>query len=148
MKKIYSALIVLSFMLLCGCTQYNGHIGPVFGSWSLVAMTEDGVPIALEDETVFSFQNEVVQVVKLVNPPFSVLTRYGNFKIEDDVMTLRFQSAPTSSDSYMYMAPDWLHFPQDASQIRLEVRKLNGSEMTLNLDSEGKTIGYSFKKTW
>lgn len=148
MRKLYLAMIVLSLSLICGCTQYNGHIGPIFGSWSLVAMTEDGLPIDLADETVFSFQNEVVRVVKLVDPPFSSLSRYGNFTLSDDVLTLRFQSKPTASDSHLYLTPDWLHFPQDGSAIRFDVKKLSGSEMQLTLYSDGKTYGYSFKKTW
>ena len=148
MRNLYFAMIVLSLFLFSGCTQYNGYIGPIFGSWSLVAMTEDGLPMDLDDETVFSFQNEVVRVVKLVDPPFSSLSRYGNFTLSDDVLTLRFQSEPTASDSHLYLTPDWLHFPQDGSAIRLDVKKLSGSEMMLTLDADGKTFGYSFKKTW
>lgn len=141
-------MIVLSLTLMCGCTQYNGYIGPIFGSWSLVAMTEDGVPVDYGDDTVFSFQNEIVRVIRLVDPPYSSLTRYGNFTLSDDLLTLRFQSDPTPSGSYMYTTPDWLNFPEDGAPIRLEIRKLNGSEMVLVLENGGKTFGYSFKKTW
>ncbi len=148
MRKLYFAMIVLSLILNCGCTQYNGYIGPIFGSWSLMSMTEDGLPIELEDETVFSFQNEVVRVVRLVNPPFSSLTRFGNFTLSDDVLTMKFQHKPTSSDSYLYVMPDWLHFPQDEEPLRFEVKTLNGSEMTLVLYTDEKTYCYNFKKTW
>lgn len=141
-------MIVLSLTLMCGCTQYNGHIGPIFGSWSLVGITEDGLPLELADETVFSFQNEVVRVVKLVNPPYYALSRYGNFTLSSDVLTLRFQSEPTPSDSHLFLTPDWLYFPQDGSPIIFEIRKLSGSEMVLALDNDGKTYVYSFKKTW
>lgn len=148
MRKPLFAMIVLTAALLCGCTQYNGHIGPIFGSWSLVAMSEDGIPMDLDDETIFSFQNEVVRVVKLTNPPYSSVSRYGNFTLSDDVLTLRFQSEPTASDSHLYITPDWLHFPQDGSPIVLDVKKLSSSEMKLTLDTDGKTYCYSFKKTW
>lgn len=148
MKKIYLALIVMSCAILCGCTQYNGHIGPIFGSWSLMSITEDGVPVDLGDETVFSFQNEVVRVVRLVDPPYSSMTKYGNFTLSDDVLTLRFQAKPTPSGSYMYVTPDWLYFPTDGQPIVFKVVRLNGSEMELSLDTEGATYGYSFKKTW
>ena len=79
MKKIYSALIVLTLTLMCSCTQYNGHIGPLFGSWSLVEMTADGLPLELTDESVFSFQNEVVRVVRLVDPPYTPHTVSSSF---------------------------------------------------------------------
>lgn len=141
-------MIVLSLTLICGCTQYNGHIGPIFGSWSLVGITEDGQPLELADETVFSFQNEVVRVVKLVDPPYSSMSRYGNFTLSSDVLTLRFQSKPTPSGSNLFVTPDWLHFPQDGSPIIFEIRKLGGSEMVLAFDNDGKSYVYSFKKTW
>ncbi len=148
MRKLNLALTMLSLILMCSCTQYNGHIGPIFGSWSLVAITEDGLPIELDDETVFSFQNEVVRVARLVDPPYSTTFRYGNFSLSDDVLTLKFQAKPTPSDSYLYVTPDWLHFPLDGNPIHLEIRKLTGSEMSFTLDNDGKIYGYSFKKTW
>lgn len=145
---IHTAISALLIILLGGCTQNDGHIGPIFGSWSLVAMTEDGEPIDPGVETVFSFQNEIVRVVKLVDPPFSTIDRYGNFSIADDVLTLRFQAKPTQSGSYMFVTPDWLHFPKDGNLINFDVRKLEGSRMELSLDIGGKIFGYTFKKTW
>lgn len=147
MKKIFSTFLVLSLILLCGCTQYNGYIGPIFGSWSLTEITENGVPIDMEDETVFSFQNELVRVVRHVNPPYSYVSKYGNFTLSDNVLTLKFQTKETAPDK-MYLIPDWLHFPQDNPNIQFKVDKLDGSRMKLTLLSDGKTYGYSFRKTW
>ncbi len=148
MKKSFIAFIVLSLSLLCGCTQYNGHIGPIFGSWALVDVTEDGSNVSLDDETVFSFQNEVVQVLRLTDAPYEVEARYGNFSISDEYLTLKFQSQPTADGSYKYMVPDWLYFPEDGKPIQFDVRKLNGSEMILSLDSGSKVLVYTFKKTY
>lgn len=148
MKKIITSFVVLAFFLLCGCTQNNGHIGPIFGSWALVGIAQDGVPLRLEEETVFSFQNKIVQVTKLVDPPYTVLIRYGNFTISDDVLTMKFQLTPTPADSYMYIIPDWLYFPHGEDQLHFDVRKLKGSEMILGLETGEKTLIYSFKKTW
>lgn len=148
MKKIYLVIIGLALLIMSGCTQYNGYIGPIFGSWALVEMTENGEPMQIEYETIFSFQNEVVQVLKLIDPPYTVMPRYGNFSISEDVLTLKFQDKPTPDDSYKYMTPEWLHFPEDGLPIHFDVKKLNGSEMILSLDNEGKVYGYSFKKTW
>ena len=135
-------------LILCGCTQNNGHLGPLFGSWSLVEMTKNGLIIELGDETVFSFQNEIVSVVRYVNPPYTVVTKYGNFSHIGNDLTLIYQPSPTPSGSNIYMAPEWLHFPKDENIINFKVRKLTGSEMELVLDSDGMTMGYSFKKTW
>lgn len=148
MKKLYFAILAISLSLLCGCTQYNGHIGPIFGSWALVEMTEDALPVEVPYETVFSFQNKVVRVMRLVDPPFSAGTNYGEFTLSDDLLTLNFQPLPTPSGSGMYMTPDWLHFPQGGVPVRLDVRHLTGSQMTLSLDNDGKTYVYYFEKTW
>lgn len=150
-RKQRSLLLLLAlFCMLLGCTQNNGHIGPIFGSWALTRMTQDGVPLEIntEDETVVSFQNEIVKIVRLVNFPYSSLTRYGNFTQSDKVLTMKFQIGPTSSGSNMYTAPDWLHFPQNGEPIHFKVEKLNGSEMELRLDSGGSLYVYLFKKTW
>lgn len=143
-----AAMLIASFSLLFGCTQNDGHIGPIFGSWSLTGMTEDGVAADMQYETVFSFQNEIVKIVRLDNPPYSIITRYGNFTIEGDDLTMKFQLGPTPSDIHMYMAPEWLHFPQDGEPIPFKVVKLKGSDMELSMSTSGKTYGYTFRKTW
>lgn len=148
MKGIYAVISVLVLLLPGGCTQYNGHIGPIFGSWALVGITQDGVELEMEDETVLSFQNAVVHVVKLDNPPYSEINRYGNFTLSDDVLTFKFAAEPTPSGSHMYMTPDWLYFPLDGRPIELDVKKLKGSEMVLVLHSADGIFEYSFKKTW
>ncbi len=148
MKKIYHLVLLLSIVVLCSCTQYNGHIGPIFGSWALVSITEDGDPLELGDETVISFQNEVVRVVRLVDPPYQVTNRYGNFTLSDNVLTLRFQTEPTASGSPAYMTPDWLYFPVDVALLRFDVRKLTGAEMVCSIDDGNHTMVYSFRKTW
>lgn len=141
-------MLLLSLMAAGGCTQYNGHIGPIFGSWALVEIAEDGTSLELEDETVFSFQNEIVQVIRLDDPPYETTVRYGNFSITDETLTLKFQNFPTVTGSYMYLTPDWLHFPRGGNPIEFDVRKLSGSEMRLVLDNGGKTYEYNFRKTW
>lgn len=147
-KRLCLYLLMVSLGLLFGCTQNDGHIGPVFGSWALVDMTEDGLPLNMGDETVICFQNEVVKIVRMVNPPYSVVTRFGTFSLTGDVLTMRFQLGPTPSGSYMYMAPEWLYFPQDGEPIQFHIMKLKGNEMQLSLVADGKTYIYSFRKTW
>lgn len=147
MNKIYIA-IMMTLLLLCGCTQNNGDIGPIYGSWALIGITEDGTAIAMEDETVFSFQNEIVQVIRLAEPPYSSEYKYGNFSVTDKVLTLKFQAHPTASGSYMYMTPTWLHFPEDGKPILFDIRKLEGGSMILDLSNDGKKYSYTLKRTW
>lgn len=147
MKSRIIAAMILSLLILCGCTQYNGHIGPIFGSWSLMELTEDGKPTQLYGETVFSFQNELVRVILFDEDPYITETKYGNFTVSDDLLTLKFQDKP-NSEGNMYMTPDWLHFPENGEPIVFDVKKLNGSEMILHLDTGEKILVYSFKKTW
>ena len=147
MKSRLKAIIILSLLILCGCTQYNGYIGPIFGSWSLVELTEDGIPMQLYGETVFSFQNELVRVIRFNEDPYVTHTKYGNFTVTDELLTLKFQDSP-NTEGDMYMTPDWLHFPLNGDPIVFDIKKLNGSEMILHLDSGGKILVYSFKKTW
>lgn len=148
MKKSYISIIVMTVAILCGCTQNNGHIGPIFGSWALVGIEDAGKQIPLEGETVFSFQNEVLQVMRLESAQYTEVTKYGNFTISDNVLILKFQNHPTESGNYMYMTPDWIHLPLDGNPIKFDVKKLSGSEMILILNSEEKPLTYSFKKTW
>lgn len=147
MKKIYSLILFLA-ILLGGCTQNNGHIGPIFGTWALVEVTLDGEPQPLSVETMFSFQNEIVKVTRLVNYPFEREDRFGNFHITDDTLVMEFQNKPTESGSHMYMYPEWIPFPGDGKPVVFDIRQLNGRKMVLDLDSDGRRYTYEFDKTW
>lgn len=149
MKKYFIAVFVAVLMAVCGCTQNNGHIGPVFGSWSLTEISVDDAPLELQGETVFSFQNEVVRVIQMTSGQTVETVRYGNFSLSDDVMSLRFLTELNSDgEGYQFMMPSWLYFPQGTMPLVFEVRTLGGSRMVLALDNEGKTYTYGFSKTW
>lgn len=147
MKKTLM-IMILALIGLCGCTQNNGYIGPIFGSWSLVEISDNGSPLKLNYETTFSFQNEVVQVIRCVDEYMSTSTRYGNFVKGDDTLTLKFQTIPTESGNQMYMTPDWIYFPTDLSAINFDIKKLNGKEMILVLESGPTPLQYKFVRTW
>lgn len=148
MKKAFLSIVV-AFLALCSCTQYNGHIGPIFGSWALEQICEDGTPLPPQEAaTVFSFQNEVIQVAHLVDPPFTPDYRYGNFEVTDKELILKFQAYPTPDNSELYMTPYWLYFPEDGLPIHFDIRTLNSSLMELELNNEGTKYIYKFRKTW
>ncbi|MDE5757062.1 MAG: hypothetical protein K2H85_00470, partial [Allobaculum sp.] len=60
MKKVFFAFIVMIATIMGGCTQYNGHIGPIFGSWSLDSIAEGFRTIEIEAEPIYSLLNELV----------------------------------------------------------------------------------------
>ncbi len=133
---------------ICGCTQYNGHLGPIFGSWALIEISQDGMPLNLEEETIFSFQNQIVQVVKREEPPMTSVYRYGNFEKTDNSLILKFQINPTPSGNMGYMTPDWMYLPLDESAIRFNIKELNGKKMVLVLMSGSRSLQYTFTRTW
>lgn len=147
MKKAL-IMMMLAFIGVCGCTQYNGHLGPIFGSWALQEISDDGVVLNIEDNTVFSYQNEVVQIQKTLESPLMPVTRYGNFVKNDNKLIMKFQSEPTESGARTYMAPGWLYFPADESIISFDIKYLDGKKMVIVLTSGSKPLQYTFTRTW
>lgn len=141
-------IIVSALLCLCGCTQYNGYLGPIFGSWSLDEITEDGMALQMAKETVFCFQNQIVEVIKREEPPLASLYRYGNFEKTEDTLILKFQIKPTESGNTSYMTPNWMYLPLDEPTLPMEIKELNGKKMVLRLKTESGTLEYTFSRTW
>lgn len=141
-------MTIVALLGICSCTQNNGYIGAIFGSWSLIEISEDGIPLEMEYETIFSFQNQVVQVTKRENPPMASVYRYGNFEKTDNILILKFQTTPTASGNLGYTIPNWLYFPLDVSPIVMDIKDLNGGKMVLELATEDKVLEYTFARTW
>lgn len=144
MKKIRNiAFALLLPAILCACTQNNGHIGPLFGSWHLEDMRCDDTPQPLPDgtDTFWKFQGSVVEVI-LSRGFYEAEFYTGTWTMEGGVLALSFPPADSP------VVPEWLGFtPQ--RPLELVVERLNGSEMTLKWTSdEGKVYKYNFKKTW
>ena len=53
---------LLAAVLLCSCTQNNGHIGKLFGTWVLTERLADGAAIEkpYDADAYMSFQNNIV----------------------------------------------------------------------------------------
>ena len=140
-------IITIGLLCLCGCTQYNGYIGPIFGSCALVEITEDGVPLEMTDETVMSFQNEVVQIVKRQEPPLKSEFKYGNFVKTNDCLILKFQTTPNQYGNTSYMWPDWMYLPLDEKSLSFHIIQFDGKKMVLDLDKGHSSVIYTFKRT-
>ena len=149
MKKIYTAFLLFIVMTVCGCTQNNGHIGPIFGSWALMEITADGEPLELINETVFSFQNEVVQVIRIDDAQFDKEIKYGNFKVSDETLSLTFLTQMTpDGEGYGFLMPSWLYFPKGHMPLMFDIDELNGKRMKLSIENQGKIFTYRFERTW
>lgn len=149
MKKFFIAVCISTILAVCGCTQNNGYIGPIFGSWSLMEISVDGVPLEMQKPTVFSFQNEVVRVMQIAENPFEGETRYGNFSISDDILSIKFLTElDPDVDSYRFLMPSWLYFPSGEMPLRFDIKELKGSKMVLVLYDGSRDLTYSFEKTW
>lgn len=147
MKNIYFSLLIITLVFSCGCTQNNGHLGSLFGSWTLTEIKKDGAIIEKnKNNTIFSFQNRIVQVTKLVDPPFTVEYRDGNFNQDEEILTMLFQ-AEDSYCNHLYKTPDWLYFPEDGDPIIFMIKTITTNRMTLELDIDGAVYVYNFKKT-
>lgn len=148
MNRLLSSLLFMFVLMEYGCTQNNGYIGPIFGSWALVEISENGVPLELTGETVFSFQNEVVQVDHILSE-FDRFWRFGNFTISGDILSMKFLTEPSSDGKgHDFLMPTWLYFPDGVMPLRFDILILNGGHMVLSIDNCGKTNVYTFSRTW
>lgn len=149
MKKI-SLLLLPLILALAGCTQNDGHIGHIFGSWALEEITEDGhpYPLAAQNTTVFAFQNEIVRVTRLSEPPYSMETRTGNFSLNGTDLTMKFAKDPTPLGSYMFVTPQWLPIPKDGNPIIFHVETLKGENFVFSLNYDSHQYVFHCKRTW
>lgn len=151
MKVLRIILVLLIVAMMPCCTQNNGHIGPLFGSWHLESMTCDGEikPQPEGTDTYWSFQGQVLNVL-LVETMYESLFYIATWERENDCLALDFTHSSESHEpgTGFYRAPYWMGFPENEI-LRVDIRKLNGSEMILDWTSaEGQKYVYNFKKTW
>lgn len=144
MKKIRHILFaVLLPLVLCACTQNNGHIGPLFGSWHLENMTCDGTPLPQPDatDTYWKFQGSVVEVI-LTEGFYDAGFYTGTWTRDASVLSVSFPPADAP------LTPQWMGFTAQ-TPLRLDIVRLDGSEMILKwISDEGNVYIYNFKKTW
>ena len=151
MKTIKILLLSAVIIFLAGCTQNNGHIGPLFGSWHLETMTRNGDVYSQPDgtDTFWNFQGQMLMVI-LSEGMYEKYDFDGTWERTDGYLMLDFTHScntdgPGTGD---YRAPYWMGFPENAVLLH-SVQKLDGSDMILGWTSaEGEVYIYKFKKTW
>ena len=148
MKQIVTIFLIA--LVAVACTQNNGHIGPIFGAWSLTEMKVDDKPVAVAGEgTIFSFQDEVIQVTHLIGDHGDYTKYFGNFTIDGSTLTLKFAAGAGTDEGYQYTAPSWLLFPTDGAPIAFEIKKLEAKHLVIErTGADGQRYVYFFDKTW
>ncbi|MDE6276830.1 MAG: lipocalin-like domain-containing protein [Muribaculaceae bacterium] len=152
MKKVFFALILA--LVVCSC-QNDGHIGNLFGTWSLTEMTVNGqVPEDFESgQTTWNFQNNIIVII-LELPHYEYVDRTGTWEKSTSggkkqlILNYTHSEPNIAPGTNLYEAPTWLGFPKN-EVFSLDYVKDTGREiiLTRTTDSGDKYV-YTLKKTW
>lgn len=154
MKKFRNIFLTLLLAVLAaGCTQNNGHIGRIFGSWYLEEATIDGVPMELpvDTETFFSFQSDIVLVT--LKGTYGYKENYfGTFEqLSGGLLRLHFTYSDNDNPvgTGAYSAPTWLGFPSEGVFDLQESSESKDDKLVLTRVSDsGEIYIFKFTKTW
>lgn len=130
--------------LVCGsCTQNNGYIGDLFGSWSLQEMTENSEVVRFPADTYFtlSFQGDVAMFT-LASDRHDYLKRYCLFTHEGSSLTFTFDGPETNDSPVLLLGFD--------SQVEeTTITKLDSKNLSFTrTNTDGSVFNYIFKRTW
>lgn len=147
-RALGAALVVA--VLLCGC-QNNGHIGTIFGSWSLDFVVIDGeeqpFPAGLE-AAVMSFQGTVVRFSSVEE--FEEASRtMCSWSRQGDILTFNFENSDNMSPigQGSYARPAWMHFDKLVEDVTI-TQLDNSTFRFMRTDGDGKEYQYKFSRTW
>lgn len=89
----YIQSMVLFLLLLCssGCTQNNGYIGDLFGTWYLQSISSPEHPIDDAKEYYLLFQGSVFCLKEVDVQAYTVINAYGSFEEQDGTLVLDFK---------------------------------------------------------
>lgn len=159
MKSLHTSvrllLCALLVALLGGCTQNNGHIGDIFGTWRLTELTCDGVPQDIypaEGEPgyipqlyTFSFQGSIV-VLFTIYEHNSYLETFGTWQRDGKTLFLDFGHSDNDGTE-TYTPPAELYLYHDVAAMNIE--KLTSSEMHFwRILDDGVRIDYYLNKAY
>ncbi len=138
-------------MMVTMSACYNdGDIGNLYGFWRIESYTIDGEDAMTEmvENTIFSFQNDIVQVKWPVDDYLTYNYTTGTWTREGNEMSLNFTH---HDDQYahgtgIYEAPAWLSMT--SSEI-MHMTYTSDASHRFNLswvDPQGRHIAYTFDK--
>lgn len=147
MKRLIYILPLLLAIVLQSC-QNDGHIGDIFGTWRVESYTRDGAEMEF-GPTTFSFQNNIVDCVLLIDDYGTSWNRFGTWKREGDDFELNFTHSDngTSQGCGIYEAPGWLGMT--SAEVMIMTVSLKGDKMSWTWhDPAGALCIYRLHKTW
>lgn len=147
------AAVIMAILAAGGCTQNNGHIGCLFGSWVLQSVVLNGEPTALpeETETYWSFQSDVLRVT-LEKEHLYYELRYATFiQMPDNILRVDFTHSENGipAGTGAYSAPEWMGFPAfGVFDLAVAVDGPNDRLILTYVKSDSEVYVYSFARTW
>lgn len=152
MKAFRLLLSAVLILLGAGCTQNNGYIGDLFGSWCLQSIMcgTEPYPSGIRATTYWSFQSDVIRVTAEYEYHY-VENYYGTFEqVGDNILRLDFTHSDddTAAGTGQYQAPTWMGFPASGI-INLTIAQSEDDLLVLTYDSpDNGTLVYTFVKVW
>lgn len=152
MKTLRIFILSLVVLAFGACTQNNGHIGRLFGSWVLQSATLNGevYPMPAGSQTYWSFQSDLLRVT--LEEEYNYYQNfYGSFtQVGENMLRLNFTYSDNAnaSGTGVYGAPTWMGFPQSGT-FDLTVANSDSDRLVLTYTkSPTETFIYTFAKTW
>ncbi|MCM1505013.1 MAG: lipocalin-like domain-containing protein [Muribaculum sp.] len=141
-------IIAITAIFTIGCTHNNGDIGPYFGTWKLLDIEVDGLPLEEYKENIFwQFQSDVF-CMRGVLPHHDTDVRWGSWEeASDDILILNFSHHDDSHETGSTMYSPLPLTGLEATVNRLDILYVSNSKMTLTYrTSKGAVYCYRLKK--
>lgn len=153
MKKIALGIlaVIVAGIVWTACTQNNGRIGTLFGSWSLEEMTCDGTIVPLPDGAAgatVSFQGGGAVFQLLYGPDYCENSTCTWTRLDNSIVFDFNHTAGGSEPGTGHLAPPaWLRF--SALTETIHIIELNGSHFYFGrTGNDGLVYTYKFNRTW
>lgn len=134
-----------------GCTQNDGVITPLFGSWQLDSIELNGSQDDLnKPDCVWGFQSSVICIM-MIEPMHSVQEHWGTWSRSDGEMTLCFDNSDNSTapGEWPYNPPKIPGFPAGPSRLQLRELQINDRRMKLEYTApDGDNYVYNLSKMY
>lgn len=146
---LFATLMALAFVLQ-SCTQNDGRIGPLFGTWRLdsIERLDNAETLMPPHDLTWSFQSDVVCMKELL--PYHGQNEYwGSWRLDGTTLELFYDNHDDEigSMSPPYTLPSGYGFDAAPTTLRFSVTELSGSRMTLEyVDSTASTLRYTLTK--
>lgn len=138
---------VLTILLLAGCTDNNGDIGPLFGTWHLEHISSDKGDYIEPSPTMFwMFQSSVV-CFQTLSDFHESYEDWASWQIEDNKMVINLDNHDDSIPPgiFPYEVPDIAGFPKTPCKMYLDILQLDSKYMSLKYFNNELQATYTYE---